>query len=97
MRLQNAGRVSNLNGGRNLSIKSRTGSSKPRPFADSSSNLVQESASAWAKSAESLEAHCAKVDSVSNERVLPRLLFFGNLGGPRGVAAVAKMYVGAHM
>ena len=75
MRLQNAGRVSDLHGGGDLPIKPHASASKSRPFLDSSSNLVQESTSAGAESAESLEAHCAKVDTVSDGRVLARILF----------------------
>ena len=80
-RLQNAVRVSDLNCNRDLPIKSRAGASESQPFQHSSSNLIQESASAGAKSAKSLEGHCTKVDTLSDGRVLERFLFFGKLGG----------------
>ena len=54
---------------------------KPRPIADSSSDIVQEGASAWAESAECLEANGAEIDARGNGRVFARLLFFSELGG----------------
>ena len=69
MRLENAGRVSDLNGGRDLSVEARLGSRKPWAIADSASDIVEKGAGARAERAESLNTDRAKVDTVGNWRV----------------------------
>ena len=79
--LENARRVSKLNGGRDLTNEKDSGFCGPSCWADPGGNFVEEQPSPAAESTKRLQSHCVEVHPISKRFVFLFLSGFGKVGG----------------